>query len=569
MLDLGFLYHRKSQYRKALQEYHQALWLSQTHQSLSLQAETHNNIAIAHQRMARLDSAYSHWSQAERLYKQLGSPAEMWRVYSGLFALFRDKGDTAQANQYAALAYEKAAEGASRADRGYIIFQLLQYYFQTEQFEQLAKFQQHWDAYKLEKNPDEALMRQPAHIALYLHAAGEKAPIERQLKKAIAHFEQSGVPYRAGWTYEDLAKLYHDRGQTQEAMAALRQAYFYYQQAEVPYRQGRALYLLYEWEKAAGNTVQALSYLETYESLKDSLSSSTAEKNLNALRVKAETEKKEQALQIKELELVQKTQERNIFLFSSLLLAALAAAIFLGLRQRLLTNRRIARQEQQLQQQEIQQLQQQARLSSLQSMIQGQEQERIRIANDLHDSLGGLITSVSNHFAAASRTEDVEKRQSLTQRTEHLITQAGQELRRISQNLMPRSLTLLGLEGAMEDLVSQLREQGVDAQFQAIGLETRLPEETAVTLYRIAQELTNNILKHAAAQTVLLQLLQRDESLFLTVEDDGKGFELEAARQKASLGMSSVASRVDFLKGKLDIDTAPGQGSTFSIQVPI
>ena len=157
MLDLGFLYHRKSQYRKALQEYHQALWLSQTHQSLSLQAETHNNIAIAHQRMARLDSAYSHWSQAERLYKQLGSPAEMWRVYSGLFALFRDKGDTAQANQYAALAYEKAAEGASRADRGYIIFQLLQYYFQTEQFEQLAKFQQHWDAYKLEKKEFEAI----------------------------------------------------------------------------------------------------------------------------------------------------------------------------------------------------------------------------------------------------------------------------------------------------------------------------------------------------------------------------------------------------------------------------
>lgn len=102
-----------------------------------------------------------------------------------------------------------------------------------------------------------------------------------------------------------------------------------------------------------------------------------------------------------------------------------------------------------------------------------------------------------------------------------------------------------------------------------IGLEARLPEEVAVTLFRIVQELTNNIVKHAQANQVLIQLLQRDGTLFLTVEDDSRGFDLEQAREKASLGMSSIASRVDYLKGDLDIDTAPGQGTSVSIALPL
>jgi signal transduction histidine kinase len=125
------------------------------------------------------------------------------------------------------------------------------------------------------------------------------------------------------------------------------------------------------------------------------------------------------------------------------------------------------------------------------------------------------------------------------------------------------------LEGAIEDLAAQLEAQGLRCQFQAIGLKGRLPEELAVTLFRIVQELTNNIVKHAQADQVLIQLLQRDGSLFLTVEDDGKGFDLEKARQQTSLGMSSVASRVSYLKGDLDIDTAPGQGTSVSIAIPL
>lgn len=565
---IGRWHHKKSQYKKALAYYHRAAALGERAGLTELTGSVYTNLALSHQRLSQPDSAYFYWNKAEAAFQEAGSLAELWKVYLGLFQLFSEKQDTAQANRYAALAHQHVQESSLRSDRGYLLFQLLQYYFQTGQFEKMGEFQQLWDDYKQEQKPDEALMQQPAHIALYMFATQEEAAVEAQLKKAIQYFEQSGIPYRAGWCYEDLAKLYYKQGNQGAAEQAMQQALRYYREAHVPYRRGRALNRLYQWKKERGATVEALAYLEAYEALEDSLTNITVEQNLNALRVKAETEKKEQALHIKDLELAQKTQERNALLIAALLLATLAVLIFLGLRQRLLTNRRMAAQEQVLQEQRILQLEQENRLSAMQSMVQGQEQERSRIANDLHDSLGGIITAIQRHVSELARRATTND-DGLGERTVSIAADASQELRRIAQNLMPRSLTLLGLEGALEDLAAQLEAQGLRSQFQAIGLKERLPEEAAVTLFRIVQELTNNIVKHAQASQVLVQLLQRDGTLFLTVEDDGKGFDLEKARQQSSLGMSSVASRVDYLKGDLDMETAPGKGTSVRISIPL
>lgn len=568
IIIIGRWYHKKSQYQKALAYYYRAAALGERAGLTELTASVYTNLALSHQRMSKPDSAYFYWNRAEAAFQQAGSPAELWKVYLGLFQLFSEKQDTTQANRYATLAHQQVQESSLRSDRGYLLFQLLQYYFQTGQFEKMGQFQQLWDDYKREQKPDKALMQQPAHIALYMFATQEEAAVEVQLKEAIQYFEQSGIPYRAGWCYEDLAKLYYKQGNRVAAERAMQQALRYYQEANVLYRRGRTLNMLYQWKKERGAAAEALAYLEAYETLEDSLTNITVEQNLNALRVKAETEKKEQALQIKDLELAQKTQERNALLIAALLLAILAVLIFLGLRLRLMANRRMAEQEQALQEQRILQLEQENRLSAMQSMVQGQEQERSRIANDLHDSLGGIITAIQRHVSELVRRVTAND-DGLGERTVSIAADASQELRRIAQNLMPRSLTLLGLEGALEDLSAQLEAQGLHCQFQAIGLEARLPEEVAVTLFRIVQELTNNIVKHAQASQVLIQLLQRDSTLFLTVEDDGRGFDLEEARQQTSMGMSSVASRVDYLKGDLEMETAPGQGTSVSIFIPL
>ena len=120
----------------------------------------------------------------------------------------------------------------------------------------------------------------------------------------------------------------------------------------------------------------------------------------------------------------------------------------------------------------------------------------LAIAMTAFVALGGMITAIQRHVSELARRATAPD-DGLAQRTISISADASQELRRIAQNLMPRSLTLLGLEGAIEDLAAQLEAQGLRCQFQAIGLKGRLPEEVAVTLFRIVQELTNNIVKHA------------------------------------------------------------------------
>lgn len=568
-ISLGAWFSRRNEHAAASVQYHTVLKYAVSKDMLELKAAIFNNLALLHRRAYTPDSAYYYWIEAEKAYKAAGIESEIWKAYIGLFSLFQEEGDTAQANTYAELSNEYVSLSASRPDRGYVLFLVMQYYFQTEQFEQMGRYRDKWEAYQAEKRTSWESLQHPSHIALYMYSQNEGENVEPQLWRAIDYFEQMGNDYRAGWCYEDLGQLYHKRGQEQAAQDALTKAARYFRQSQNPMREGRVLQSLYQWSRAEGNAEAALEYLEAYRHIEDSLRRVDVENNLNALRVKAETEKKEQALQIKELELAQKTQERNLLLFGILLLALLAALVFWGLRQRLRANRQLAAQQQQIQQQRIQQLEQEAQLSSLQSMIEGQERERLRVANDLHDSLGGVITAAQNHFANLLARTPQKTQNGLEQRTGELLEHAGQELRRISQNLMPRSLTLLGLEGALEDLAGQLREQGINGQFQSIGLTQRLSEEQAVPLFRIAQELVNNVLKHAQASEVLLQLLQRDGQLFLTVEDNGRGFDLEQAQQKASLGMSSVESRVAYLKGEIDIDTGTGQGTSITIAIPL
>jgi signal transduction histidine kinase len=248
----------------------------------------------------------------------------------------------------------------------------------------------------------------------------------------------------------------------------------------------------------------------------------------------------------------------------------LACLIFLGYRQRLRTSRKLNAQAAEIQAQKIRQLEQDNQLLSLNAMIEGQESERTRIAQDLHDGIGGLLTTVKAHFYAIQEQVDKLQQLNIYQKTNDLIDEACIEVRRISQNMMPRSLQLLGIKGAIEDLATQLRQQNMDCELEIIGLDETLSRTRKVMLFRIVQELCNNISKHAQARHIFIQLLQHGETINLIVEDDGQGFNYQTARAKSpSLGLKNIESRVKYLRGSWDVDSVPGEGTTVMIQIPI
>lgn len=219
----------------------------------------------------------------------------------------------------------------------------------------------------------------------------------------------------------------------------------------------------------------------------------------------------------------------------------------------------------------ISELEKEHQLVAMQSVLKGQEEERGRLAKDLHDGVGGLLSGVKLSLSTMKGNVFLsEKNAMAVERVLEQLDQSITELRRVSHNMMPESLIKFGLGETIENYCAQINQNGpLRIRFQSYGLEQRLDESSEIIIYRILQELLNNILKHAGAREVLVQLIREAKRFDLTVEDDGKGFILDAAMAGNGAGLSNIRSRAAYLGGKLDIHTAPGQGTSIHIEIPL
>jgi signal transduction histidine kinase len=206
----------------------------------------------------------------------------------------------------------------------------------------------------------------------------------------------------------------------------------------------------------------------------------------------------------------------------------------------------------------------------LKALMQTQDNERKRIASDLHDSLGSMLSSVRLRFNGLQYefAQRVPERAQSFYESLKLLDEAIDELRRISHNMVPVSLGRFGLYAALQTFLSQVRASGALAvDLQILGLDARLPEELEVRVYRICQELVQNVIKHARATTVRIQIIRHLDSLNLLVEDNGVG--MNKSELSRGFGFSTIRSNVDVFKGTFDIESQPGKGCLMLIDLPL
>lgn len=205
----------------------------------------------------------------------------------------------------------------------------------------------------------------------------------------------------------------------------------------------------------------------------------------------------------------------------------------------------------------------------MRSVLEGQEKERERIARDLHDGLGNLLSTLKVNIGNLPN-ETMTQHQDNYHKTAAMVDEACTEVRKIAHEMMPMALKRLGLIKALEDLVEKLdRTHDFSAHFQIYGKQRDLGKSINLMLYRIVQELLNNIIKYAQAKEVLLQMTFSEEWLNLTIEDDGIGFDPQDQDAASGIGLKSVAFRVNYINGDYDIDSRPGMGTLVSINVPL
>ena len=156
-------------------------------------------------------------------------------------------------------------------------------------------------------------------------------------------------------------------------------------------------------------------------------------------------------------------------------------------------------------------------------------------------------------------------------RSMDMLDNSIKEMRRVAHNMMPESLMRYGLDKTLQDYTAEINKSGiVTVAYQSMGMENiQVNNTTAITIYRIVQELLNNVTKHAAAKQVLIQLLAQGNKLVVNVEDDGKGFDTAIIESAGGIGWKNIISRVEFLKGTLDLQSSNESGTAVNMEFKI
>lgn len=303
--------------------------------------------------------------------------------------------------------------------------------------------------------------------------------------------------------------------------------------------------------EALGLTDSALHYFKIYKEYGDTIYNQAKIKEIENLKAKYDSDKKD-----KEIKLTAAQRDMLMYTLMVGLVLTLVVIIFYNQRQRI--NRRLRRKEQELHEQEVNKLIQGQELKSINSMLEGEERERKRIAEDLHDSVGSMLSAMKLQVDETNG------------KMVELLDETAEEVRRISHNLETRVLNRFGLIAALEDLTEKITNSNkVRFELQHLDLDDRLDSNIEINVYRIVQELISNALKHSQATEIIAQVNRVDEHLIIMVEDNGVGFDSLMARESEGMGLKNIRSRVQELNGDFNIDSGQNQGTVVTVELAI
>jgi signal transduction histidine kinase/Tfp pilus assembly protein PilF len=342
--------------------------------------------------------------------------------------------------------------------------------------------------------------------------------------------------------------------------------------------------LVYKWkeiyltlakaEEGLKNYSSAIDFFKKYDHYRDSTDQVRNTELSNQLNTRYQSEKKQK--EINRLELLEVEQQKEINFRNSLIAVAVIAFVFLAIigflfYRNMKSKQRLTEKEKEIQVRKINELEKDKQLVMTESIVRGQEEERSRLAKDLHDGLGGILWGVKSSLSTMKGNMILsgDNLQSFERSLDMLDTSIS-ELRRVAHNLMPEALVKFGLASALRDFCDFVNNSKViHVIFQQVGHERRLDLSVEVVLYRVANELVNNALKHSRAGEIIIQLNYDDHSLDMTVEDNGVGFDKTILEKTKGSGWPNIQSRIAYIKGTLDIETTPGNGTAVNITIPI
>lgn len=305
-----------------------------------------------------------------------------------------------------------------------------------------------------------------------------------------------------------------------------------------------------------------LQYLQKHETLNDSLGKIADVENLNNFEIQLQAAEREKDIAGQKLAIAHKNLELQaksnwIRLSFAIVVVLLLALIMVGI---------IYRNKQKAAIEKLQYIQKQNEVNVLHAMMEGEEKERGRLAKELHDGVGGILSATKMHLSILKNQDLIMGNDFNLEQTVKMLEFASQEIRSIAHNLSPNILLLFELDKAIDIFCKSVSNSQLQIECYILGEVSNFTASFKLVVYRLIQELVNNIIKHSKASQGLVQISQYDNLLSITVEDDGVGFDQE---NSAGLGLTNLRIRVKELNGKININSERGKGTTVYIEFEI
>lgn len=518
---LGIIAQKQGRLKDALQNQIEALKIYQPQHQDKWIGYSLNNIAIIHQNLGNLEKSLEYHQKALEYRIRLKDQEGEATSYGNMANLYAKMHDTIQAVNY----YEKALSLSRELKKDELIS---------------ANLGNISNIYMGQKKYDKAL-------ALFTESL--------KIRERIG--DSKGIAS----TLARMGTVYTETGRFNAASEALNRSLKIAKNIAVLEEELSALLGLAKLKALTHQTDSSFVLMRQYIALKDSAYDTRLKQQIMDVQTQYETDKLEQDLylikkdkEFTEIKLQQRKTELWLLIF--VMISITGAGIFLFYRHQ--QRQKAATDAERIQEQE-------ARINAV---FQAQEEERRRIAKELHDGVGQTISAVKLNYQSLSQKIDQPELMSDFRKVEKMLENAGTEVRNISHQMIPKELEQFGLVAAVEGMLSlNLENAPVQYQFEHSGFSERIGSQIELVLFRVLQELVSNVIKHSKASQLTVQLVKLKTHVVMNVSDNGIGFDVER-KEKNGIGLLNIASRIDAIKGNLHYESASG-GTTVTIRTPL
>lgn len=555
--NIGVTHEAQGDYEKALDYELRALSFRREMGNELKTANTLNNIGIIYDEQGNYKRALENYHEARKIYEKLKDEKRIAMVLVNMAIVLKAQGDYKKVIDYyreALTIYERLNNefgvAVCYANLGSVFYYLPNYdsalHYSLMAMEEFER-----------QNIQQFLSSSLSNAGMAYDKLGDKRRAKGLLLRAREMNERYDNKKELAFTMIYLSKLYQSEGQLIQAESEATQALVIATGINALQQIMEARLALAEINASKKDFNKAYDEYRQYVMVKDSIYQQDKSRQIAQLQTEYETVKKEnQILQLQQVNELKDARLNKSIITIILLMAILGGILTFGF---MWKNRITLKQ-----QAELQATRASLRESQLSAVIASQEEERKRFAADLHDGFGQMISAL--RLSLSNETVD----EGALHHALGVLNDMNIEIRNIAFNLMPQVLMKSGLEEALKEFALRINRAGsVSVSVHTFDLDTNMPAEHRIAMYRICQEWVNNVIKYSGSNQISIQLVKHPDELVLTIEDNGRGFNPNDLVESQGNGWKNINSRLHMIKGSLEIDTQKDrQGTTLIISVP-